>query len=393
MSKRPPSSGPTRIRNLNRRAVLAYIRHQGPNSRSALGPALSLSGAAVSSVVNDLLEDGLLQESESTTRDGRQGRPISLLSLKPTAAYSLGIVLRPTKVSTELGMAWADYTGHSTALPDIQVTPHQDLEALIKSIRVAIKQLEKEVPHAELIVGLTIAIPGVVENGTIPVAPKLPCIEGAAFIEAVRKLTSYPVSFQNDVNLAATSELYQQPRLRELSFAYLYLYSGVGSGFALQGKILSGSGGWAGEIGQLHINRRDPNSTSFEHLLSTDGSLADLLESLGHPRQALDVLADYIDQRNPQVLEVVNLYCEHICDAINLLNSVLDLDEVLIDFRSDKLFQRLRPRLEILLHSARRQPVISTPVMGSEASLNGAALFALNLALADIETREKSGLT
>jgi len=389
MSKRPPSSGPTRIRNLNRRAALAYIRHEGPNSRSALGPALSLSGAAVSSLVNDLLEDGLLQESEATTRDGRQGRPISLLSLNPAAAYSLGIVLRPTKDSTELGMAWADYTGHSTALPDLQVTPHQDLAALINNVKTAIKRLEKVTPDADRIVGLTIAIPGVVENDTIPMAPKLPCIEGAEFIEALRKLTRYPVSFQNDVNLAATSELYQQPRLRELSFAYLYLYSGVGSGFALQGKILSGSGGWAGEIGPLHINKRDPNSTSFEHLLSTDGSLADLLESLGHPRQALDILADYIDQRNPQVLEVVDLYCEHICDAINLLNSVLDLDEVLIDFRSDKLFQRLRPRLEILLQSARRQPVISTPVMGSEASLNGAALAALNLALPTLESRDK----
>lgn len=389
MSKRPPSSGPTRIRNLNRRAALAYIRHEGPNSRSALGPALSLSGAAVSSLVNDLLEDGLLQESEATTRDGRQGRPISLLSLNPAAAYSLGIVLRPTKDSTELGMAWADYTGHATALPDLQVTPHQDLAALINNVKTAIKRLEKVTPDADRIVGLTIAIPGVVENDTIPMAPKLPCIEGAEFIEAVRQLTHYPVSFQNDVNLAATSELYQQPRLRELSFAYLYLYSGVGSGFALQGKILSGSGGWAGEIGPLHINKRDPNSTSFEHLLSTDGSLADLLESLGHPRQALDILADYIDQRNPQVLEVVDLYCEHICDAINLLNSVLDLDEVLIDFRSDKLFQRLRPRLEILLQSARRQPVISTPVMGSEASLNGAALAALNLALPTLESRDK----
>ena len=389
MSKRPPSSGPTRIRNLNRRAALAYIRHEGPNSRSALGPALSLSGAAVSSLVNDLLEDGLLQESEATTRDGRQGRPISLLSLNPAAAYSLGIVLRPTKDSTELGMAWADYTGHSTALPDLQVTPHQDLAALIANVKTAIKRLEKVTPDADRIVGLTIAIPGVVENDTIPMAPKLPCIEGAEFIEAVRQLTRYPVSFQNDVNLAATSELYQQPRLRELSFAYLYLYSGVGSGFALQGKILSGSGGWAGEIGPLHINKRDPNSTSFEHLLSTDGSLADLRESLGHPRQALDILADYIDQRNPQVLEVVDLYCEHICDAINLLNSVLDLDEILIDFRSDKLFQRLRPRLEILLQSARRQPVISTPVMGSEASLNGAALAALNLALPTLESRDK----
>ena len=69
------------------------------------------------------------------------------------------------------------------------------------------------------------------------------------------------------------------------------------------------------------------------------------------------------------------------------VQSLLDLDEVLIDFRSVKLFERLRPRLEILLQSSRRQPVISTPVMGSEATLNGAALTALNLNLEAVEFR------
>ena len=120
-------------------------------------------------------------------------------------------------------------------------------------------------------------------------------------------------------------------------------------------------------------------------MLSTDGDLANLLESLGHPRQALDKLADYIDQRQADVLRVIDRYCEHVCDAINILNSVLDLDEILIDVRSDSLFERLRPRLEILLQSAPRQPILSTPVLGNQAALNGAAITALNLALDDIE--------
>jgi len=381
------STGPTRIRQLNRQAVLSYIRYEGPNSRSALGPALSLSGAAVSSVVNELLDEDLLRESKGTVRDGRQGRPISLLELNPDAAYALGIVLRPSETRTELAIAWVDYTGHATSLADIEVTTHRNVDDLIKTIAGGVRSLEKAVPDASRIVGLTIAVPGVVENDSIPMSPKLRCIEGSAFVEGIKGTIPYPVSFQNDVNLAATSELYQQPRLRELSFAYLYLYAGVGSGFSLEGKILSGSGGWAGEIGPLHINRRDPNTRSFEQMLSTDGSLAQLLISLGHPPQALDQLAEYIDQCEPSVLAVIDTYCEDLCDAINMLNSILDLDEVLIDFRSVKLFERLRPRLEILLQGSHRKPVISTPVMGSEATLNGAALTALNLNLEEIEFR------
>ena len=383
----PSSTGPTRIRQLNRQAVLAYIRNEGPNSRSALGPALSLSGAGVSSVVNELLAEDLLRESKGTVRDGRQGRPISLLELNPDAAYALGIVLRPSETRTELAMTWVDYTGHATALPDIEVNTHRNVEDLIKTIAESVEALEKSVPDASRIVGLTIAVPGVVENDSIPMSPKLRCIEGSVFVDGIKNAIDYPVSFQNDVNLAATSELYQQPRLRELTFAYLYLYAGVGSAFSFRGEILSGSGGWAGEIGPLHLNRRDPNTRSFEQLLSTDGSLAQLLLSLGHETQALDELADYIDRRDSRVLEVVDTYCEHLCDAINMINSILDLDEILIDFRSVKLFERLRPRLEILLQSSRRKPVISTPVMGGEATLNGAALSALNLNLDEIEFR------
>ena len=379
------STGPSRIREINRKAVLSYIRQHGPNSRSALGRALSLSGAAMTSVVNELLKKGLLCESEKTTHDGRQGRPISLLGLNASAAYALGIVLSPTKQSTVLNMAFVDYTGQATNLPDMQVDTDQGLDLLIARIEQAITALEQAVPNPQRIAGVTIAIPGVVENESIPMSPKLRCIEGKAFIDRLKQSINYPLSFRNDVNLAAISELYQQPRLRNLSFAYLYLYSGVGSSIALQGKVITGSHGWAGEIGRLHINQSDPNSTSCENHLSTDGSLADLLQSLGHPRQALDKLADYIDQRNPVVLEVIDQYCEHVCDAINILNCVLDLDEILIDVRSDALFQRLRPRLEILLQSAPRQPLLSTPVLGKQAALNGAAITALNLAFDDIE--------
>ena len=212
------SSGPSRIRELNRKAVLSYIREQGPNSRSALGRALSLSGAAMTSVVNDLLDEGLLLESEKTKRDGKQGRPISLLELNPQAAYSLGIVLSPSLQSTELGMAFVDYSGVTTTLPNLTVEAHENLDTLVKRIEDAVEVLQQQVPDPQKIVGLTMAIPGVVENHSIPMSPKLRCIEGSAFIEALTESIRYPVSFRNDVNLAAVSELNQQPRLRNLCF-------------------------------------------------------------------------------------------------------------------------------------------------------------------------------
>ena len=384
------SSGPTRIRETNRKAVLSYIRRNGPNSRSVIGSDLSLSPAAMSSVVNELLEEGLLLLAQDTPKDHAQGRPIKLVELNPGIACAFGIMLRPGTTRTTLGLAWIDYAGKVSLLPSTKVSQHQNLEELISSIAKAVQTLESAVPDRNRVQGITIAVPGVIQGDTIPTSPKLPCIEGSAFIEKLKEKLNYPVSFANDVNLAATSELHQQPRLRELNFAYLHLYSGVGTGISLKGKIINGSGGWAGELGSLRLNHPGFEGKTFEQLLSTDNALGDLLVELGYPRQALDDLTVHIDERNSKVLEVIDSYCIHISDAINILNSVLDLDEILIDFRSDTLFQRLRPRLEILLQSAPRQPVISTSANGNEASLYGAAITALTTALHQIELRDKS---
>lgn len=385
------SSGPTKIRETNRKAVLSHIRLNGPGSRSAIGNALSLSPAAMSSVVNELLEEELLRLSEEMPREQSQGRPITLVELNPEIAVAFGIMLRPGTTTTKLGIAWADYAGTVTTLPLASVSKHQNLDELISCIHHAVKTLEQAIPNKSRVHGITIAVPGVIEGDVIPTSPKLKCIEGSVFIETLKNTLNYPVNFQNDVNLAATSELHQQPRLRELTFAYLHLYTGVGTGISLKGQIINGSGGWAGELGSLRLNHPGFEGKSFEQLLSTDNALGDLLVSLGHPRQALDSLTSHIDERNVDVLEVIDNYCSHISDAINILNSVLDLDEILIDFRSDKLFQRLRPRLEVLLQNAPRQPVISTPAKGKEASLNGAAITALTLALHTIERRTKPG--
>lgn len=384
------SSGPTKIRETNRKAVLSYVRFKGSDSRSAIGSTLSLSPAAVSSVVNELLEDGLLRLSEEPPKDPSQGRPIKLVELNPGIAAAFGIMLRPGTTMTTLGIAWIDYAGKVTSLPSTRVSKHQNLEELITSIHEAVKTLEEAVPDKSRVRRITIGVPGVIEGDTIPTSPKLTCVEGSAFIEKLNNTLDYPVSFENDVNLAATSELHQQPRLRELSFAYLHLYTGVGTGISLKGQIINGSGGWAGELGSLRLNHPGFEGKTFEQLLSTDNALGDLLVQLGYPRQTLDNLTSHIDERDSKVLEVIDNYCIHISDAINILNSVLDLNEILIDFRSDKLFQRLRPRLEILLQSAPRQPVISTPVMGKEATLFGAAITALELALPTIEYRDKS---
>ena len=383
-------SGPGRIRQLNRTAVLAHIRLHGKNSRLQIGKELGLSAAAITSVVGELLEEGLLIKSEIKNEQSNtktQGRPISNLELNPNKACVFGILLRPDINKCVIESAWADYAGQVFTLSKAIVVDTDHYQSIINGIDEAISNLKKQIPTESKVHGLSFGIPGVVENQTIPIAPKLKCIEDLNFITTLLKTYRYPISFENDVNLGAMSELENQPRLRDISFAYLHVYTGVGSSIVLEGKLLKGRRGWAGEIGQLQMISKDKAQPSFEQLLSVDGTLGNLLESLDLPRNDLNSLLPYIDKKDANVLSILNSYCDELSNTINILHSVIDLDEIIIDFPSTKLISKLLPKIKQRVHEFHHPLVVSLTTMENQTHIHGAALNALNQSLESIEKR------
>lgn len=382
-------SGPGRIRQLNRTAVLAHIRHDGKNSRLQIGKELGLSAAAITSVVSELLEEGLLKKSAQATDSSSkaQGRPISILELNPDKACVFGINLRPSANKCIIESAWADYTGKVHTIENLIEVDTKHYQSIIDGIKTAVLEIKENIRANVTVHGISIGVPGVVENQTIRIAPKLTCIEDPKFINTLATIFDFPISYENDVNLGAMSELQNQPRLRDISFAYLHVYSGVGSSIVLEGKLLKGRRGWAGEIGHLKFPATSEGQTSFEHLLSMDGILGDLLEELGHQGNDFGALVDYIDKDDKRVMPTINNYCNDLFNAINVLHSVIDLDEVMLDLQSALLLNRLLPRIRERVKTLQHPYVISSPSIEQQANLHGAALNALNLALENIEKR------
>ena len=167
-------SGPGRIRQLNRTAVLAHIRLNGKNSRLQIGKELGLSAAAITSVVGELLDEGLLIKSEiinDKINTKTQGRPISNLELNPNKACVFGILLRPAINKCVIESAWADYAGQVFTLSKTIVVDTDHYQSIINGIDEAILNLKDQIPIESQVHGLSIGIPGVVENQTIPIAP------------------------------------------------------------------------------------------------------------------------------------------------------------------------------------------------------------------------------
>ena len=73
--------------------------------------------------------------------------------------------------------------------------------------------------------------------------------------EVLGELTGFVVKAGNDANVAALGEFYDGGGKGSRSMLMITLGTGIGGGFVLNGKILNGAHGVAGEIGHLTINR------------------------------------------------------------------------------------------------------------------------------------------
>lgn len=119
------------------------------------------------------------------------------------------------------------------------------------------KNQEKGIGTADIL-GIGMGVPGpITEDGRV-----LKCVNLGwgvfSVAEELRKLTGVEkIKVGNDANVAALGEQWRGGGRGFDSIVMITLGTGVGGGVVLNGKILTGSNGAAGEIGHLTVNREE----------------------------------------------------------------------------------------------------------------------------------------
>jgi predicted NBD/HSP70 family sugar kinase len=109
------------------------------------------------------------------------------------------------------------------------------------------------------VVGVAVAVPGLVADGVVRLAPNLDWRDvplAAALTERAGRigvaLDEQTLTIDNEANLAALAELHASPEPRP-SFLYISGEIGVGAGIVLEGRLLRGARGYGGELGHVTI--------------------------------------------------------------------------------------------------------------------------------------------
>lgn len=113
--------------------------------------------------------------------------------------------------------------------------------------------------------GIGMGVPGPVDtkNGKMMLASFLPGFEGYPLVKHFREHFQMPVYMDNDVNVACMGEAMLGSGKNHDSVYYVTLSTGVGGALVIDKRVVSGAHGFAGEIGNVIIDR---NREDISHL-------------------------------------------------------------------------------------------------------------------------------
>ncbi len=105
---------------------------------------------------------------------------------------------------------------------------------------------------------LVIGVPGIVSprSGLTSHSPNLQLPEGVPLADVLSARVPFPVVVENDVNLAALAEAHEGKGQGGESMAFVSFGTGVGVGLVIDGKLIRGAQGRAGEISLLPVGGR-----------------------------------------------------------------------------------------------------------------------------------------
>jgi glucokinase len=133
---------------------------------------------------------------------------------------------------------------------------------------------------------------GNINKGTIEHAAGLPWKGIVPLADIFHRHTSLPVIVTNDANAAAVGEMIYGGARGMRNFVVITLGTGLGSGFVVDGKLLYGHDGFAGEIGHTAIR---PGPSNRECGCGRKGCLETYVSATGLKRTLLKIMADSIE--------------------------------------------------------------------------------------------------
>ncbi|MFE0544500.1 ROK family protein [Streptomyces sp. NPDC058891] len=377
----PDTQQGMRRRNLAR--VMHTVSAEGPLSRAAVASRIGLTRAAVSTLVDELIRTGLLEEL-GPERPGRVGRPGSALTVSGRGPAGIGAEIGVDHLAVcavDLrGAVRARAVRHGTNRGRPPQPVLGELTALVGQV---VAEAEREGLWPA---GLAVAVPGLVARDarTVVRAPNLDWhdLDLGPLIPA-----RLPLTVDNEANFGSLAELWlgeATPR----DFLHVSAEIGIGGAVVVDGRLLRGTHGFAGELGHVPVRPDGPEcACGGRGCLEQYAGEEAVLRAAGLPpgQDRVGLLAERAAQGDTKVHEALGEAGTALGIALTGAVNLLDPQAVVVGGALAALAPWLLPSLEreLARRTAGRGCAVAVSRLGPEGPLLGAAHSVVRAVLDD----------
>ncbi len=356
----------------DQRRIVQELRKAGALSRSALASRLEISPAALTKLSRTLLSMGVVEELDDPAHAAR-GRPAVPLKLASGGGYAVGA----TAHKGMLDIALVDFAGGTIATHHETIEPIDPRQFARKVREVTHDLVSRHNLLGRRMLGMGVAVPGPALSTTgdkWSVVDALPGWRGSPLRQILSSELGWPLWLENDANAAALAEFYLGGLLRDFSTVVVLLLGyGIGAGVIVDGRLVRGQYGVAGEVGCLFpMDRPRPSPLDLLACLRADGcaitSVSEIDPAAPEQRSTIE---SWMDRASAQLEVVCNTAFAWIDPGAIVLAG--PLPSVILNGLQDRL--RHAPLVQTV--ESRRPPVRVSGVGGSPITL-GAALLPIH---------------
>ncbi len=374
------------LKIINRMALVRHLCANPGLSRADLAGAVGLTKSTVSLLVRELIGEGWLIERE-VVATGDLGRRPTPLFIDPDRLLLLGAEVGIESVR----VVATSLTGEVLASTVASYGDSRTVDACIACLAAALLKVRRQLAPAHQILGLGVGLPGGVNEarGVLHFAPNLGWRDipfGSLLGEKLHDtpLDGVPLFLQNEADVAALGELEFNPSPASDPLLYVSINQGLGAGVIVGDRLLTGSRGFAGEVGHMVLQLDGPRCSCgrrgcAEALIATRAMLgsdddATALRSLAAVR------AHLVDE-DPETLKAVNSAGRNLGVLLQNLATAYDPGCIVLGGSVVELGQPfLQPALVTLNDYAAAAslppPTVRTSRFGANAVAVGAAALA-----------------
>lgn len=303
------SSTPGRLslRDRTREEVFTLIHDSRDLTRSALVELTGLPSSTIGHAVARLIAEGRVKESAPPAKGpgSGSGRPGSILNAVATASRTGAIDFGHRHFRVAIGDDLGNILDEETVQLNVDQSPTRGLDAAAAKLRELSERNE-----VTKLACVAAGVPGPIESETGLVCSTTTLSQWAGMYPAreLENRLQIPALVGNDATIGALGELHHGVGQGHRNFLYIKASHGIGAGTVINGELLEGGNGFAGEIGHIIIaGRPEMCRCGNRGCLEAVVSVPSVKEQLTHTHPHLDVTSvDLASLHDPVSARIFN---------------------------------------------------------------------------------------